>query len=105
MKQIHQKRKKYYSRDLFIEEIQNLEYDLYSNKEAPLLESKNYLAEPINNKYKNMIPFQLFHEVLDDYFPKEEDILEYRQKKYNTDFTISIKDFYSYMLVYLYLSI
>ena len=92
--------------ELNVEEIKNLEYELYSNKEAPLLETDNYLAEPVDTKYKNITPLQLLHEILDDYFPKIEEYSKiYANKKYNTDFTININDFYSYILVYLYLSI
>ena len=91
--------------ELNIEEIKNLEYELYSNKEAPLLETDNYLAEPVDTKYKNITPLQLLHEILDDYFHKIEEYSKiYSNKKYNTDFTININDFYSYILVYLYLS-
>ena len=56
-----------------VEEIKNLEYELSSNKEAPLIEIDTYLAEPVDTKYKNITQFQLLHEILDDYFPKIEE--------------------------------
>ncbi len=55
-----------------VEEIKDLENELDSNKETPLLESNNYLSEQTDNKYINITALQLLHQILDDYFPKIE---------------------------------